>query len=227
MSTQQQETKGCGVSAMLRNPGEVVQRICEGSPRQCAADMARMAFAAALGFGLFGFVAGLFVGWQVALWDAAKAVGIVAFSFCICLPMLHVFSNLAGCALSFWRICGMGLLCLATLGCIFAALAPILWLFAVSTESAGSMALIFVVMAAGAWCFVRVPIDGICKKGAIPNRRVLCAWAVVLFVVALQMVTVMRPMLSSPEEGRLPPAKCFFLKHFSQLWLSGQDLGDS
>ena len=212
---------------MLRNPGEVAQRICEGSPLQCVADMARMALAAAVGFGLFGFVAGLFVGWQVALLDAAKAVGIAAFSFCICLPMLHVFSNLAGCTLSFWRICGMGLLCLATLGCIFAALAPILWLFAVSTESAGSMALIFFFMAAGAWLFVKVPINGICDKGAIPSRRVLNTWALVLFVVALQMVTLMRPMLSSPKDGRLPPGKCFFLEHFSQLWNEGPASGPS
>ena len=203
MSTQQQETKACGVSAMLRNPGEVAQRICEGSPLQCVADMARMALAAAVGFGLFGFVAGLFVGWQV------------------------VFSNLAGCTLSFWRICGMGLLCLATLGCIFAALAPILWLFAVSTESAGSMALIFFFMAAGAWLFVKVPINGICDKGAIPSRRVLNTWALVLFVVALQMVTLMRPMLSSPKDGRLPPGKCFFLEHFSQLWNEGPASGPS
>ena len=223
MSTRQQETKVCGVSAMLRSPGEVAQRICEGSPRQCVADMARMALAAAVGFGLFGFVAGLFVGWQVALLDAAKAVGIAVFSFCICLPMLHVFSNLAGCSLSFWRICGMGLLCLATLGCIFAALAPILWLFAVSTESAAGMTIIFFVMAAGAWCFVKVPIGAICGKGAVPNRHVLYAWAVVLFVVALQMVTLMRPMLSSAEDGRIPPGKCFFLKHFSQLWLNSQE----
>ena len=217
MSMQQQETKSCGMSAMLRNPGEVAQRLCECSPRQCLAVMARMALMAALGFGLFGFVAGLFVDWQIAFLDAAKAVGIAAFSFCICLPMLYVFANLAGCSLSFVRICGIGILCLSTLGCIFAALAPILWLFAVSTESATSIVFIFIVMSAIAWCFVQIPIDGICSKGLVPRRQVLYVWAVVLLVVSLQMVTLMRPMLSRPEDGRLPPGKCFFLKHFAQL----------
>ena len=51
------------------------------------------------------------------------------------------------------------------------------------------------------------------------DMRYRDVWAAVLLVVALQMVTVMRPMLSRPEEGRLPAGKCFFLKHFAKLCL--------
>ena len=203
----------------MRNPGEVAQGLCECSSRKRLAAMARMAFVAALGFGVFGFAAGMFIDWQVALLDAAKAIGIAAFSFCICFPMLHVFANLAGGALSFGRICCVGLICISTLGCIFAALAPILWLFAVSTESVIGMVFIFGAMSVIAWCFVRVSIWGLYSKGLVPCRHVLYVWAAVLLVVALQMVTVMRPMLSRPEEGRLQAGKCFFLKHFAKLCL--------
>lgn len=220
MSQQQQENNASGVSAILRNPGEVAQGLCECSLRKCFSNMMRMALVAALGIGVFGFAMGMFVDWQIALVDAAKTIGIAVFSFCLCLPMLYVSTNLAGCTLSFGRICGIGLLCLSALGCIYAALAPITWLFAVSSESVVGMVSITFVMSVIAWCFVRVPINAICSKRLVPCRHVLYVWFAVLFVVSLQMVTVMRPMLSRPEDGRHPAGKCFFLRHFAKLCMA-------
>ena len=201
-----------GIAGVLGNPEGVVRQICT-SPRLGTLG-AFLLLLALGGTALFGFGAGCFVDWQVALLDAAKAGGIVLFSYLLCLPTLYVFASIAGCRVGFAQLALVGLVVLSGIGCILAALAPVLWLFAVSTESSAlfillSFVLVFVAVILGART-----LGGAVKAQAVTRTTGLSAWFVVFLVVALQAITLVRPMLSPVGTARAPEGKCFFVSHF-------------
>ena len=209
-----------GIAGVLGNPEGVIRQIC--TSRRLGAQGAFLLLLALGGAALYGFGAGCFVDWQVALFDAVKSGGIVLFSYLLCLPTLYVFASIAGCRVGFVRLALVGLVILSGIGCILAALAPVLWLFAVSTESLAffvllSFALVVVAVALGART-----IGGAVKAQAVNSSTGLSAWFVIFLVVALQAITLVRPMLSPIGAERKPDGKCFFFAHFTQCLV--QDL---
>jgi len=206
-----------GITGILGNPEGFIRRLC--ADKSLAREGALLVLLAAGGAALFGFGMGCFVDWKVALLDAGKSAGIVLFSYLICLPTLYVFSSLSGCRTSFARLALVGLVPLAGLGCILAALAPVLWLFAVSTESLGFFVhLAFVMVFVGVCLAVRV-LGSIRKAGVVVHQQGVSAWFAVFLVVALQAITLVRPMLSPIGAERSPSGKCFFLSHFGKCAL--------
>ena len=208
-----------GIAGVLGNPEGVIRQIC--ASRRLGAQGAFLPLLALGGTALFGFGAGCFVDWQVALLDAVKAGGIVLFSYLLCLPTLYVFASIAGCRVGFAQLAQIGLVVLSGIGCILAALAPVLWLFAVSTESQAlfvllSFALVFVAVILGART-----LRGAVKAQAVVRTTGLSAWFVVFLVVALQAITLVRPMLSPIGAERTPEGKTFFLSHFFQSMEKG------
>lgn len=200
-----------GIAGVLGNPEGIIRQLCT-SPR-LGAQGAFLLLLALGGTALFGFCAGFFVNWQVALRDTAKAGGIVLFSYFLCLPTLYVFASISGCRVGFVRLALIGLMVLSGIGCILAALAPVLWLFAVSTESVElfivlSLALVFVAVILGARTLV-----GAVRAKAVNNMLGLSAWFCILLIVALQTITLMRPMLATERDAG-DAGKCFFLTHF-------------
>ena len=184
--------------------------------------------AAAAGFALYFFAAGFFAGWRTALLDAAKGAGTALFAFALCLPSLYVFSCVSGATLRAGQIVAAGAACLATAGMLLAALAPVLWLFAVSSSSAAFLTALAVLLAVPAvWLAVR-PAIGRQTAGGVRSTAGLRLWLAVLAVVALQTVTLLRPMLApaAPAEkdaegapaarktAPSAPEKMFFLEHF-------------
>ena len=201
-----------GIAGVLGNPEGVIRQIC--ASRRIGAQGVFLLLLALGGTALFGFGTGCFVDWQVALLDAAKAGGVVLFGYLLCLPTLYVFASIAGCKVGFAQLAQIGLVVLSGIGCILAALAPVLWLFAVSTESAAlfillSFALVFVAVALGART-----LGGAVKAQAVNTTAGLSAWFVVFLVVALPAITLVRPMLSPIGAERAPEGKCFFASHF-------------
>ena len=203
-----------GLGELLRAPGEVMG---------FADDKARywrlaafLSFVTVVGCALFGFAVGSFVDLKVAALDAAKMVGVAAFSFALCFPTLYVFATISGSKLSASRLAVLGLVFTATLSCLLAALSPILWLFSVSTEKAAFIVVLSCLLAALALGFVTRPIAAAAEKGIVANRAGLHMWLVVFAVVALQTVTLVRPMLAPIGTPRKPEGKCFFLMHFGE-----------
>ena len=143
-------------------------------------------------------------------------VGVAAFSFALCFPTLYVFATISGSKLSATRLAVIGLVCTATFGSLLAALSPILWLFSVSTEKAAFIVVLSCLLAALALGFVTRPIAAAAEKGIVANRAGLHMWLVVFAVVALQTVTLVRPMLAPIGARRTPSGKCFFLMHFGE-----------
>lgn len=201
-----------GIAGVLGNPEGFIRQLATGT--HLGAQGAFLLLLALGGTALFGFGAGFFVDWKVAFLDAAKAGGIVLFSYLLCLPTLYVFASIAGCRVGFVRLALIGLVALSGIGCILAALAPVLWLFAVSTESTSlftllSFALIAVAVALGART-----LAGAAKARAVQGSGGLVAWFAILLIVALQAITLVRPMLAKENPPPYTQGKCFFVTHF-------------
>ena len=201
-----------GIAGVLGNPEGVIRQIC--ASRRLGAQGAFLLLLALGGTALYGFGAGCFVDWQVALLDAAKMGGIVLFSYLLCLPTLYVFASIAGCRVGFVQLSQIGLVVLSGIGCILAALAPVLWLFAVSTESAALFILLAFMLVIVAVALGARTLGGAVKAQAVNTTTGLSAWFIVFLVVALQAITMVRPMLSPIGAEREPVGKCFFLSHF-------------
>ena len=95
-----------------------------------------------------------------------------------------------------------------------AALAPVLWLFAVSTESAALFILLAFVLVVVAVALGARTLGGAVKAEAVNTTAGLSVWFVIFLVVALQAITLVRPMLSPVGAEREPEGKCFFVSHF-------------
>ena len=201
-----------GLGELLHAPSEVMG-FADGEAQYWRL-AAFLSFVTVVGCALFGFAVGSFVDLKVAALDAAKMVGIAAFSFVLCFPTLYVFATISGSKLSASRLAVLGLVFTATLSCLLAALSPILWLFSVSTENVGFIIGLSNLLGMVSLAFVTRPIAAAVRKGIVANVVGLKAWLVVFAVVALQTVTLVRPMLAPIGTPRTPSGKCFFLMHF-------------
>ncbi len=199
-------------STLLKNPLRISETIA-GQKDLPRAALLLLAVAIAC-HAVFGLALGLFGGWNVAAMDVVK-VPLVAFcSLLLCFPSLYVFSCVAGSPLSLAQTFVLGCSCLAMVGLILVGLAPVAWLFAVSTDS-----LSFVTLLAFLIWLVALGLAGryVDKLGAHPllsRQAGIKAWFLILILVTLQMTTCMRPLLSSPEQGWWTGGKQFFLAHF-------------
>lgn len=201
------------VSALLRNPVEVVERA-----RSTGQFWLLVAFLAAItlaGSGIFGFALGAFVNLKVAVLDAVKMAGVAAFAFALCFPTFYVFVCIGGSRMGAFQLLAFGLVCTATIGCLLAALAPVMWLFAVSTKAAGVVVISAAVLALAAFRSGFCPISRAAMKGMVDSTVGLKLWMMIFFLVALQSVTFVRPMLSEKSDWwRLEEGKLFFVGHF-------------
>lgn len=203
-----------GISGILGNSDEFIRRLCTASnPWREAGLLSLLALG---GTAVYGFAAGWFVDWQVALIDSVKAAGIILFSYLLCLPTLYVFASLGGCRVGFGRLALVGFVTMSAIGCILAALAPVLWLFAVSTESMALFVLLIFVLVLVAVILGTRTLSGLVKAQAVNSGSGISAWFIIFLFVAMQMITVVRPMLTADAKSKLEQSqcKCFFLKHF-------------
>lgn len=209
-------TQKFDVASLLRDPGAFVVAAKEtGGFGKLAGFLVLLTL---VGTALFGAALGSFVDGRVALLDAAKLSGIVVFSFAICYPTMYVFACISGSTLSALRLFGFGLVSTATLGCLLAALAPILWLFAVSTEAVGFIVMFACVLGGVALTFAYRPFVGAVAKGIVASSAGFKVWFFLFIVVALQAITLVRPMLAPIGTPREPEGKCFFVRHFAQTF---------
>lgn len=169
---------------------------------------------------VFGLAVGLFGGWNVAAMDMVKMPLVALCSLLLCFPSLYVFTCVAGSPLSLAQTFVLGSSCFAMVGLILVGLAPVAWLFAVSTQS-----LSFVTLLAFLIWLVAIGFAGrfVGKLGAHPllaRQAGINLWFLILILVTLQMTTCMRPMLTlpSPERGWLTSEKQFFLSHFGDTF---------
>ena len=199
-------------STLLKNPRRISETIA-GQKNLLRSSLALLLMAIVCHV-VFGLAVGLFGGWTVAAMDMVKIPLVALCSLLLCFPSLYVFTCVAGSPLSLAQTFVLGCSCLAMAGLILVGLAPVAWLFAVSTKSVSFVTMLAFLIWLVAVGFVGRYVD---KLGGHPLFRRLAGiklWFFILILVTLQMATCMRPMLSKPDDGWWTSEKQFFLSHF-------------
>lgn len=169
---------------------------------------------------VFGLAVGLFGGWNVAAMDMVKMPLVALCSLLLCFPSLYVFTCVAGSPLSLAQTFVLGCSCFAMVGLILVGLAPVAWLFAVSTKSLSFVTLLAFLIWLVAIGFAGRFVDKLGAHPLLERQAGIKLWFLILILVTLQMTTCMRPMLSrpAPETGWWTAEKQFFLSHFGSTF---------
>lgn len=203
------------VADLLKAPSAVADRIARvESPLRAGTELLGCA---ALSHAVFGFAVGMFGGWSVALMDAVKGPLVGLGSLLVCFPSLYVLAALGGAPLSIPQAFVFGASCLAMLGFLLVGLAPVAWLFSVSTASAAFMVLLATLVWLIALSFAVRYVNVLRANPAFPRLGGIRTWFMVLALVTLQMTTSMRPVLKHSKGGWWTHEKQFFLVHFTSL----------
>lgn len=201
------------LAALLKSPLDVGDAI-EGK-QKLLAHGSTLLLAAIAFHAVFGLAAGLFGGWQVAIMDVVKAPLVAVCSLLLCFPSLYIFSSVGGSALSLAQAFLLGTSCLAMLGILLIGLAPVAWLFAVSTESVSFMTALILFIWFVAVAFALKYIARLQARALFARAAGIKLWFLVFVIVSLQMVTYLRPMLVTPTGSWWNGEKKFFLAHLA------------
>ncbi|MBM4148476.1 MAG: hypothetical protein FJ224_05480 [Lentisphaerae bacterium] len=174
--------------------------------------------AAILCHAVFGLALGAFGGMEVAAMGAVKAPLIAVFSLLLCLPSLYVFSSVTGAPISVPQALCFGSSCAAMLGLILVGLAPVVWLFSVSTNSAAFMTVLTLALWCVALSFAGRYAGRLKGTPLFQRQSGIKLWLLILTVVVFQMTTCLRPMLAKSQTGLWAGEKKFFLSHFGSMF---------
>jgi len=213
---------GVMLEALLKAPERVTDAI--GKDRASVRTGWFFLIGALLFHAVFGAAMGLFGGAEAGLASAFKAPLVGLFALVLCFPSLYVFSSVGGAPLSLRQTFLTATSCLAMIGLLLVGLAPVAWLFAVSTASLRFMMILVLVAWGIAVWFARRYLNGIRLIPEFQQSGGISCWFLVFVVVSLQMATCLRPMLTAPtpERGWLTSEKKFFMAHFSDCWERGK-----
>jgi hypothetical protein len=199
-------------STLLKNPQRISDAIA-GQQNLLRAALTLLAVAIACHV-VFGLALGLFGGWPVATMDMVKIPLVAICSLLLCFPSLYVFTCVAGAPLTLAQTFVLGCSCLAMVGLILVGLAPVAWLFAVSTKSLSFVTLLAFLIWLVAIGFAGRYVDKLGIHPLFQRQAGIKLWFLILMLVTLQMATCMRPMLTKPEKSWWTGEKQFFLSHF-------------
>lgn len=204
------------VANLLKSPESLAEVIA--SDRQSLRTGVRFLAMAALFYAFFGLAIGSY-GVDSALMAALKIPLIVACSLLICYPSLYVFSCLGGIPMTMSQVFVLGSACISVAGFILIGLAPVAWLFSMSTPNLPFRTLLTLVMGLIAIIFVVRFIGKLQVHAFFQRSQGVKVWLLILITVTLQMITVMRPILDRPTDGDRP-RRIFFLQHLGESLFS-------
>jgi hypothetical protein len=200
------------ITTLLKAPQDVSAAIAE--QRQLLPSSLLLLAVAMLCHALFGFAIGLFGGFNVAIMDAVKIPLVAICSLLLCFPSLYVFSCVTGSPLSLSQTLMLGCSCLAMVGLLLVGLAPVVWLFAVSTESLPFVAFLTLGVLFIALLFTVRFIGKLRSNPLFRQQTGISIWVLIITIVTLQMTTTMRPILGEGKAGWWTGEKKSFLLHF-------------
>lgn len=163
----------------------------------------------------YGVAAATYQGGFTFVLAAWKAPAVILGSILVCLPSLWVFSTLAGAEgdLRWLHAFVTGLATLLAL--VMIGLAPVVWLFSVSSRSLLSVVVVHLLVG-----MVSILLAGSFLGASLAHagsRGALVPWVFLLLLVAMQVTTNLRPILWY-REGQPAAAgeKRFFLEHLRE-----------
>ena len=206
-------TFGSVIDHLLKRPG----RLMHGFMNDAKGVVWMLLVCALFALAVFGFLLGTFSG-GVQLWAAPLKVtaGMVVASL-ICLPSLYIFSALSGVNSRLSYMVSTLCAALALCGLLLLGFAPVLWVFAQSTESVpfvGFLALGFWLVSLG---FGLRMLQAAAELHGIQSPGYIKLWMTIFVVVIMQMSTSLRPIIGKADT-LLPTEKRFFVEHwFAEL----------
>lgn len=198
------------VEEILKRPYDFAVRYgSRGSGRSTR----HLAVASMLLVGVYGLASAFFQGGPTFLLATLKAPIILLASYLICLPSLYIFACLSGSDVRLGRLANLMAGSAGMAGLFLLGMAPIAWLFSVSSASV----VFAVIFHLGVWLvaaylglrFLFVVFHDLAE------RRILVAWSILFVVVSFQVATLLRPILVvEPDEPLVAAGKKFFVQHF-------------
>lgn len=200
------------LAALLKSPAWLAGRI--GKEEKLWERGALLLARGLIFHGLYGIAMGLFGGEAVASMDAGKAPLIALCSIGLCAPSLYIFSCVGGAPITAAQCFALAGCAVGMTGLLLLGLAPVAWLFSVSTESVPFVTILNVAAWSVAVAFALRFFRLFARTGAPRRSAGLGWWLAVYILVSFQMATVMRPLLAAPAKGWRYGEKKFFLAHF-------------
>ncbi len=204
------------VAALLKSPHRLTATLAAG--KDLVRSSAVLLVSAIVCHAIFGAAMGMFQGPAVAAMDAVKVPLVAAGSLFLCFPSLYIFASVGGSPLSLSQTFMMGCSCLAMSGLLLVGLAPVAWLFAVSTESLPFMVFLTLTVWLIATAFAARYVGRLRTNPLFQRQLGIKLWFVILAAATLQMTTCMRPMLAEPGDTWRAREKMFFLSHFGSAF---------
>ena len=205
------------VAALLKAPSKLADTIAKQEKGLLGSALSLLVVAV-ICHAVFGVAIGLFAGWPVAAMDAVKVPLVAIGSLLICFPSLYVFACVAGSPLTILQAFALGCSCLAMVGLLLVGLAPVAWLFAVSTQSVPFVVILALAIWLVAIMFAARYVSKLQANALFQRQGGIKMWFLILIVVTLQMTTSMRPMLGEAKEGWWTAEKESFLAHFGSMF---------
>jgi len=200
------------VGALLKSPQKVTDAIV--GQHDIAKSSIQLLLAGIACHAVFGLAIGLYGGTSVAPMAVVKIPLVALCSLLICFPSLYVFTCVAGSPLTLSQAFMLGSSCLAMTGLILVGLAPVAWLFAVSTENISFVVMLALMIWLVSAMFTARYVGRMRETQAFQHQAGIKIWFIILTVVTMQMATYMRPILVKPDNGWWTSNKMFFLSHF-------------
>ncbi|WFB36694.1 hypothetical protein P3T73_02825 [Kiritimatiellota bacterium B12222] len=201
------------VDALLKTPNRLHTDIQTGG---AGAAFRAFAFWVSVGLLCYGLITGMFSGGWQYLWAPTKIMLCVTGTFLLCLPSLYIFSCLSGINVRPLQLMAHEMSGLALTSLLLLGLAPVLFLFSVSTESMvfmGGLHLLIWMMAGGAGAKrLLKSLHNLSGR----SSAYLVLWLGIFVLVLLQMSSTLRPILGSSDQV-FTSEKQFFLWH----WFEG------
>ena len=202
------------LGALLKAPAWLVVQIDDDGALLGRA--LRMAFWGLVFHAIFGLALGLFGGWSAAGMAAVKLPLIALCSMLLCFPSMYVFACVGGMSLSVPQAAALAGAILAVTGLLLLALAPVAWLFVVSTNNLSFVVLLTLLIWLVASGFARGFLSRLKTSVNLSRLTGLNWWLVIYLLVTWQMTTFLRPLLGLSADGWWTGEKMFFLVHFGR-----------
>lgn len=203
-------TFGNIIDHLLKRPGRIMHTFANAGAGRVSTVLV---LSSAVCLAVFGLLLGTFSG-GTQLWAAPlKVTAGMLVAMLICLPSLYIFSALGGMGGRLSYTVNVLFAAVALCGLLLLGFAPVLWVFAQSTES------VAFVGSLGLACWLISIVFGLrmllaaAAAQSAQNPDYIKVWAAIFVVVTLQMSTALRPIIGTADTF-LPAEKRFFLQHW-------------
>ncbi|MDB6146402.1 MAG: ABC-type transport system, permease component [Spartobacteria bacterium] len=195
------------LETLLKRPGQIIYDLFHARK---AALLTWLFILGILGVSLYGVVVGAQAGREQVMIAPAK-LGLAAFlSMLICLPSLYIFTALDGIDAEIRGISGSLFAAVCLCAILLVGFAPVAWIFSQSTDSVLFMGTLHLVFWAIGIRFGLRLIEAMSRFLGGHSTSHLKVWSAIFILVCLQMMTALRPIITTSATF-FPVEKKFFL----------------